>query len=407
MYLKNKGKILQEKGITLIALVVTIVVLLILAGVSIAALSGDNGILQNATKAKEETDEATDIEKIKLAISEAQIGENGYQKLDTNNLQNAIDNQFGDEKANVIANEEGTFSISISNSEKTYCVDLNGNVEYNSNLLINNVKVGDYVNYVPDEVSDAYQIRNVGNDSEFFQEKLNWRVFGIKNGKVLLISENTTSSAIILNGADAYNNGVYVLNDLCKNLYSKSGVSVARSINENDIDSVSTFDKTSYINEDGIAYGETVQYTDDWYKYCPNLYNDALDNSVQSADNYPTTGYSHDITKPLTLKNTKYEYTLKDYINGLNYELIKKNNRYWLASRFTAAPSNRAYFGLKMIGTESDLFYCSSVYVSNNSTNSSEYHIVPIVEINSDVEIDRQNSNKNGSSIDLAWEILE
>ena len=173
MYLKNKGKILQEKGITLIALVVTIVVLLILAGVSIAALSGDNGILQNATKAKEETDEATDIEKIKLAISEAQIGENGYQKLDTNNLQNAIDNQFGDEKANVIANEEGTFSISISNSEKTYSVDLNGNVEYNSNLLINNVKVGDYVNYVPDEVSDAYQIRNVGNDSEFFQEKLN------------------------------------------------------------------------------------------------------------------------------------------------------------------------------------------------------------------------------------------
>ena len=41
------------KGITLIALVITIIVLLILAGVTIAALSGDNGILQNATKAKE------------------------------------------------------------------------------------------------------------------------------------------------------------------------------------------------------------------------------------------------------------------------------------------------------------------------------------------------------------------
>ena len=38
-------KLQKEKGITLIALVVTIIVLLILAGVTIAALSGDNGIL--------------------------------------------------------------------------------------------------------------------------------------------------------------------------------------------------------------------------------------------------------------------------------------------------------------------------------------------------------------------------
>ncbi len=40
------------RGITLIALVITIIVLLILAGVTIAALSGDNGILQRATEAK-------------------------------------------------------------------------------------------------------------------------------------------------------------------------------------------------------------------------------------------------------------------------------------------------------------------------------------------------------------------
>ena len=43
----------RKNGITLVALVVTIVVLLILAGVTIAALSGDNGILQNAIRAKE------------------------------------------------------------------------------------------------------------------------------------------------------------------------------------------------------------------------------------------------------------------------------------------------------------------------------------------------------------------
>ena len=66
-------KIKSNRGITLIALVITIIVLLILAGVTIAALSGDNGILQNGTKAKEKTDEATDIEKIKLLATDGML----------------------------------------------------------------------------------------------------------------------------------------------------------------------------------------------------------------------------------------------------------------------------------------------------------------------------------------------
>ena len=48
----------KNKGITLIALVITIVVLLILAGITIAALSGDNGILTRAREAKEKTKQA-------------------------------------------------------------------------------------------------------------------------------------------------------------------------------------------------------------------------------------------------------------------------------------------------------------------------------------------------------------
>ncbi len=48
----------STKGITLIALVITIIVLLILAGVSIAMLTGDNGIITQAKEAKEKTEEA-------------------------------------------------------------------------------------------------------------------------------------------------------------------------------------------------------------------------------------------------------------------------------------------------------------------------------------------------------------
>ena len=60
MKTKNKRNYLREDGITLIALVVTIVVLLILAGVSINALFGNNGIIEKAKEAQNAMDKATE-----------------------------------------------------------------------------------------------------------------------------------------------------------------------------------------------------------------------------------------------------------------------------------------------------------------------------------------------------------
>lgn len=57
-----------NKGITLIALVITIIVLLILAGVSIAMLSGDNSILKNAQSARDNSAKGTLDEAVKIAI---------------------------------------------------------------------------------------------------------------------------------------------------------------------------------------------------------------------------------------------------------------------------------------------------------------------------------------------------
>ena len=56
------------KGITLIALVITIIILLILAGVSIAMLTGNNGILIQAQNAKKEIGEKSELEKIQIAV---------------------------------------------------------------------------------------------------------------------------------------------------------------------------------------------------------------------------------------------------------------------------------------------------------------------------------------------------
>ena len=116
--IKNKEKHKSKnKGITLIALVITIIVLLILAGVTIATLTGDNGILTRAQEAKNKTEEASDIEKIRLAISEAQIGDSGYQELDATKFQQALNSQF--EGTNLQLSELKAFRDDV-NSGNTY-----------------------------------------------------------------------------------------------------------------------------------------------------------------------------------------------------------------------------------------------------------------------------------------------
>ena len=63
--MKKITRIEKQKGITLMVLVITIIVLLILAGVTISAITGDNGIIGNAGQAKEETEIANEREIVK------------------------------------------------------------------------------------------------------------------------------------------------------------------------------------------------------------------------------------------------------------------------------------------------------------------------------------------------------
>ena len=83
----------QQKGITLIALVVTIIILLILAGISIAMLTGNNGVLTQAKSAKEKTGEKGEQERVNLAASSARTI--GLGTITTENLNKAIQDEFG------------------------------------------------------------------------------------------------------------------------------------------------------------------------------------------------------------------------------------------------------------------------------------------------------------------------
>ena len=87
-----KIKFKEKQGITLVALVITIVILLILAGIVIASLTGENGLITRAKQAREETRESSAEEKVKIEVL-GSYDDNGT--LDKNRLNENLENLEG------------------------------------------------------------------------------------------------------------------------------------------------------------------------------------------------------------------------------------------------------------------------------------------------------------------------
>lgn len=98
MFFCNK----EERAITLITLAITIIVLLILAGVTIYALSGDNGILRQAINTKEHVDIEVEKEQIELATLESLTSNAGDELSIPNSWKNTV---------KLIADGEGKYFV--------------------------------------------------------------------------------------------------------------------------------------------------------------------------------------------------------------------------------------------------------------------------------------------------------
>lgn len=122
--MKEKRK---EQGITLIALVITIIVLLILAGVTINTLTGENGILTNATKAKEENEIGREKEIVKTAATAAYTNTLG-QEINEEDLRKELDQNPGNGKY-ILSNKDDSFVIKFTESNRSYLVDQLANVK--------------------------------------------------------------------------------------------------------------------------------------------------------------------------------------------------------------------------------------------------------------------------------------
>ena len=122
----------QVKGITLIALVVTIIVLLILAGVALNLTIGDNGLFKRAQNAVDTYEGASEREAIEMAMASSLIDSVNGRQISKEELEASLKNQFGD-KANVEDNEDGSFLITID--ENQYYLGEDGEIIDSINMV--------------------------------------------------------------------------------------------------------------------------------------------------------------------------------------------------------------------------------------------------------------------------------
>ena len=124
----------NNKGITLIALVITIIVLLILAGITIALLTGDNGLITKSQKAASDTAVAEAKEKATTAVAAAYADylETKYTSS-TGAVGSAVfpANDFSSSEANVYSITGNTITITPTKSDGT---QVTGEIQTNGSI---------------------------------------------------------------------------------------------------------------------------------------------------------------------------------------------------------------------------------------------------------------------------------
>ena len=389
----------NAKGITLIALVITIIVLLILAGVSIAMLTGQNGILTQAQNSKTTTENKSAEEKVKLAIMAAR-SQSETGALDADKLIAEITNNYG----GTASKTNDGFPVSATVDEKTFIVDGDGNIGVPQDRT--GLKVGDYINYKPDtEDGKTYSLLSTqsgySSNQTITKETLNWRILKIKaDGSIDIISD-PTSNKVWFQGALGYNNGVYLLNDICKELYSNTTKGVtARSVNLKDMeDWLTEAGKTARAKySSGTAtYGETKTYKDN-YSYAPNAYNSEEDEN----SNHYTSPTTETYTKLGTLnaKQTFYYIPIDETNYGEGAKVLSNSNYYWVAARRMDCNSNNAYFGLRGANTGIN---GDNMFNSDDNNYYGNYRVRAVVSLGSSVQINANTGDSPANAHTIEW----
>ena len=314
----------ENKGITLIALVITIIVLLILAGVSIATLTGENGILTKANEAKDKTNIANVKEMAQTDILGYQA-ENESEEITIGQLKDVLSKYFKD-----VPDEE-----QLKEKLKDTDYSLKVKEEYGGDSI--EVRVSDIYAAKLEEL--AKDVLKVNPDATNDYEKSPYVKY---NGILCRVFYNDTEHGLqiisaynvedVTLGSDDdfgkskndYNNAVDTLNKEARKYISNDGIAIdARSLG-----SIATL-------KDGKFQGDTTteKYPTDEYDYLSSFKDEFKD------------------------EDTNYE---KD-VGQLNALVLNATSDTWLASRMVYTESD--YVGLTVFSV---CFVCSDGHVSGD-----------------------------------------
>ncbi len=301
-----------NKGITLVALVVTIIILLILAGISIQALVQTN-LFNQAKQAKNTTENA--------------------QKQENETLSEYMD------KINEYLPE--TLAYKVNSGE---------------------VPIGSYIKYTPDVASEetinnlitelgTYSGSEANTKETLTQEMgLNWRVLDVKDGQVRLISDVATTSTIAIKGYNGYNNAVYLLDDICNKLYNNS--KLTNKVQNLKIEDIEQYLKDKIVVSEnkispaGIKYPQIVEQEE----------NQTINNITGTLKPSEQTELINQTeVKIATSSSLKRTYKWKklneeSFKNSKYYTMFfndgENTKRYWLSTREIYTASDYATFGI-------------------------------------------------------------
>lgn len=172
----------KSNGITLIALIITIIVLLIISGVSIAFLTGDNGLLSKAQSAKEELQKSSEIEKLNLKIQELIMSKNGSAKLvDLNEFSNSTSSNYDEELTVLRTIKDVDTEAKINMDGYTFTINNGLKVSKIENAIVKEIylyKNGDMCSSVTNGW-DKY-VQGGGAQVTFASDKILMQTFGIE-----------------------------------------------------------------------------------------------------------------------------------------------------------------------------------------------------------------------------------
>ena len=353
-------KSINEKGITLVALVVTVVVLMILSGIIITTSSDNNGVLNIAKDKKEETERMSLEESIKIELEED--NPQSYEEL-IEFLSNygKIINEDSPEEATLITTK-GNYEFLIKNI-------------WNVNKKEIGVTIGDYIEYrydggtyeIDGENSGTNQVQNI---EEIENTTSLWKVIDVnkQNNQIKIIPTTLNSNTVTLKGANGFNNGVKILNDICNTLFSNIKYNTAaRNINIEDLEKI--ISNTKELRSS--SYGTEKKYTSLMY---PNVLNDEKDISIQK-NFFNGTKTSENISIIQTYYTGNMEY--KD-----NYKTIIPNGEYWISSRaINNTESYAEYYLRTLIVSNTSNIAGTKLFDSKGQTGTNTFNILPVVTL--------------------------